>query len=107
MNGLHDGCASLNLRVRWWIAPPKRADALDARDKVLAAVQRQLNAHGIHRPFPTQRILFRERTEDRDGDRGRQREGWPAGRAYVPASRKVADAIAQISRFTPPGGDGE
>ena len=97
--------SSVNLRVRWWIAPPKRADALDARDRVLTAVKHQLTAHGIDLPFPTQQVLFHDQTEDSDGDRGRQREGWPAGQADVPASRKVADAIAQISRpTTPPGG---
>ena len=95
--------SSVNLRVRWWIAPPQRADALDARDKVLAAVKHQLTAHGIDLPFPTQQVLFHDQTEDNDGDRGRQREGWPAGQAYLPASRKVADAIAQISQSTPRG----
>lgn len=93
--------SSVNLRVRWWIAPPKRADALDARDKVLTAVKHQLTSHGIDLPFPTQHILFHDQTEDRDGDRARQREGWPAGGAAVPASRKVADAIAHLSRSEP------
>ena len=72
--------SSVNLRVRWWIAPPKRADAL---------------------------VLFHDHTEDSDGDRGRQREGWPAGQAYVPTSRQVADAIAQISWSTTRRGDDE
>jgi hypothetical protein len=63
------------LRVRWWIAPPKRADALDARDKVLTAVKNQLTAHGIDLPFPTQQILFHDQTEGGDGDRARPREG--------------------------------
>ena len=92
--------SSVNLRVRWWIAPPKRADALDARDRVLTAVKHQLTEHGIDLPFPTQQILFHDQTEESDGDRRRQREGWPAGKADVPASRKTADAIAQISRST-------
>ena len=99
--------SAVNLRVRWWIAPPQRADALDARDKVLTAVKHQLTAHGIDLPFPTQQILFHDQTEDTDGDRGRQREGWPAGKADVPASRKVADAIAQLSRSKPRGRDHE
>ena len=99
--------SSANLRVRWWIAPPKRADALDARDEVLTAVKHQLTAHGIDLPFPTQQILFHDQTEESDGDRSRQREGWPAGKADVPSSRKVADAIAQISSSTPRRADGE
>jgi small conductance mechanosensitive channel len=91
--------ASINLRVRWWIAPPKRADALDARDKVLTAVKQQLTAHGIDLPFPTQQVLFHDQTEDSDGDRARQREGWPAGDADVPPSQKVADAIRHAAGF--------
>ena len=74
--------SSVNLRVRWWIAPPQRADA-------------------------PQEILFHDQTEDSDGDRGRQREGWPAGQAHVPASRKVVDAIARISQSRPRGVHGE
>ena len=99
--------SSVNLRVRWWIAPPKRADALDARDRVLTAVKRQLTAHGIDLPFPTQQILFHDQTEESDGDRVRQREGWPAGQSNAPASRKVADAIEQISGSAAPRVDGE
>ena len=99
--------SSVSLRVRWWIAPPKRADALDARDKVLTAVKNQLTSHGIDLPFPTQQILFHDQTEDSDGDRARQREGWPAGNTDVPASRKVADAIRQMSGSTPRGAAGE
>lgn len=88
--------SSVSLRVRWWIAPPRRADALDARDKVLTALKHQLTSHGIDLPFPTQHILFHDQTEDGDGDRARQREGWPAGHGDVPASRKVADAIRSL-----------
>ena len=99
--------SSVNLRVRWWIAPPKRADALDARDRALTAVKPQLTTHGIDLPFPAQQILFHDQTEESDGDRIRQREGWPAGQSKAPASRKVADAIVQISRSAPPRVDGE
>ena len=70
-------------------------------------VKHQLTAHGIDLPLTTQHILFHVQTEESDGDRGRQREGWPAGQADVPGSRKVADAIAQISRSKPRAVDGE
>ena len=65
-----------------------------------------VTAHGIDLPFPTQQVLFHDQTEDSDGDRGRQREGWPAGQAHVPASRKVVDALAQVSQSTPQRADG-
>jgi small-conductance mechanosensitive channel len=70
--------AAVNLRARWWIAPPARADALDSRDQVLTAIRAALSAHGIDMPFPTQQVLFHDQTEEGDGDRLRQREGWPA-----------------------------
>ena len=43
--------------------------------------------HGIDLPFPTQMILFHDQTEEVDGDRRHQREGWPAG-AHAPAPRR-------------------
>ena len=93
---MHFAPSSVTLRVRWWIAPPKRADALDARDKVLTAIRSDLLENGIDLPFPTQQILFHDQTEDADGDRTRQREGWPAGRTSAPASRKLSDAVRAL-----------
>jgi len=72
------GASSVNLRTRWWIAPPRRRDALDSRDRVLTAIKRSLLQHGIDLPFPTHQVLFHDQTEEEDGDRARQREGWPA-----------------------------
>lgn len=71
--------SSVNLRVRWWIDPPRRRDALDTQDRVLQAVKETLLAHGIDLPYPTRQILFHDQTEESDGDRARQREGWPSG----------------------------
>src|ERR671932_684442 len=34
--------SSVNIRVRWWINPPRRAEALDTRDKVLTAIKNKL-----------------------------------------------------------------
>ena len=90
------GESTVNIRVRWWILPPRRADALDSRDGVLTAIKRALSAHGIDLPFPTRQILFHDQTEETDGDRSRQREGWPAGKAEVPQPRNIAGSIAQL-----------
>jgi small-conductance mechanosensitive channel len=65
------------VRARWWIQPPRRADALDLQDRVLQAIKETLTAHGIDLPFPTYQVLLHNQTEDADGDRTRQREGWP------------------------------
>ena len=79
--------SSVNIRARWWINPPRRADIMDAQDKVLEAIKNTLTAHGIDLPFPTQQILLHDQTEATDGDRKTQREGWPAGQGNVPESR--------------------
>ncbi len=67
------------LRVRWWIEPPRKADLMAARDAVLTRVKQQLAGAGVDLPYPTSQLLFHDQTEDTDGDRTRQREGWPAG----------------------------
>lgn len=67
----------VKIRIRWWIKPPRRADALDIRDQVLCAVKAELTRNGIDLPYPTHQILFHDQTEEADGDRRRQREGWP------------------------------
>lgn len=69
---------NVTLRARWWINPPGRREALDSRDGVLAEMKQRLIAAGIDLPLPTQQILFHDQTEEADGDRRRQREGWPA-----------------------------
>jgi len=80
--------SSIALRVRWW-ARSQRADTLIAQDKVLRAIKRVLyDEHGIDLPYPTQQILFHDQTEETDGDRTRQREGWPAG-SEAPRSRQA------------------
>jgi small conductance mechanosensitive channel len=83
------GDSGVILRARWWIAPPRRSDANDTRDLVLSAIKRKLSANGIDLPFPTQQILFHDQTEETDGDRTRQREGWPAGSSGAPAPRRI------------------
>ncbi len=72
--------SSKNLRVRWWTRP-QRATVVQVRDRVLQAVAEALSGAGVDLPFPTQVVLFHDQTEAIDGDRTRQREGWPAGDA--------------------------
>ncbi|GAB2468603.1 transporter [Hymenobacter qilianensis] len=79
--------SSVNIRVRWWVNPPRQADVLDAQDKVLESIKNKLTANGIDMPFPTQQILLHDQTEVTDGDRRTQREGWPAGKGDVPLAR--------------------
>ncbi len=99
------GGSTVNLRARWWIVPPRRSDALDSRDQVLTAVKRGLAANGIDLPFPTRQILFHDQTETTDGDRSRQREGWPSGKGDVPQPRSIAAAISRTRESHEANGD--
>ena len=74
------------LRVRWWTSP-KRADVLKAQDEVLSSLKNALTAEGIDLPFPVQTVLFHDQTDANDGDRSKEREGWPAGKGSVPKPR--------------------
>lgn len=84
---------SVVIRVRWWIRPPRQIDALDSRNRVLAAIKRRLTENGIDMPFPTHQILFHDQTEETDGDRRHQREGWPVGPGDVPRADRIARAL--------------
>lgn len=70
------GDYSVSLLGRWW-TDSRRSDMIAVQNRVLASVKAKLTAAGIDLPFPTQRVLFHDQTEETDGDRTRQREGWP------------------------------
>jgi len=70
--------SSVNIRVRWW-TEPQQADVVQVRGHVIRAVKRALGEAGINLPFPTNVVLLHDQTGEADGDRTRQREGWPPG----------------------------
>jgi small-conductance mechanosensitive channel len=88
--------SSVNLRARWW-TKPERAAVVQVGREVITAIKEHLDAAGIDMPYPTQVVLFHDQTEDTDGDRTAQREGWPAGK-NPPKSRTLAQALSQLSR---------
>jgi small-conductance mechanosensitive channel len=71
------GDFAVQLDLFFWIDPPQRVEALDVIDRVLERAKAALTRAGIDLPYPTQQILFHDQTETTDGDRARQREGWP------------------------------
>lgn len=73
------GDSTIDLRARWWTGS-RNADQARTRADVLLAIYRTAKEKGIDLPFPTQVMLFHDQTEEADGDRTRQREGWPAGK---------------------------
>lgn len=91
--------STVNIRARWWVQPPSRAEVLDLQDKVLTNIKNTLTANGIDLPFPTQQILFHDQTEATDGDRARQREGWSAGKKEVPKSRSIGGMLRQLAEM--------
>lgn len=92
--------SSVNIRVRWWIDPPRRQDELSSRDKIISALKQKLYVeNGIDLPYPTQQILFHDQTEATDGDRAHQREGWPAGNSKVPQSRSISSSLKQLAQI--------
>ncbi|WP_431191163.1 mechanosensitive ion channel family protein [Leptolyngbya subtilissima] len=91
--------SSVNIRARWWVQPPRRADVLDLQDRVLTNIKNKLTANGIDLPFPTQQILFHDQTEATDGDRTGQREGWPAGKGQVPQPRSISRSLNRLAEL--------
>ena len=75
------------LRVRWW-TDAQRAGVVKVHSRVLPAVYRALDSNGIDMPYPTHVQLFHDQTEETDGNRAKQREGWPAGQGDVPRTRE-------------------
>jgi len=79
--------STVNLKLRWW-AEAARTDQVHVRSRVILAVFRAAKEKQIDVAYPTQVVLFHDQTEDVDGDRRRQREGWPAG-CDPPAPRPI------------------
>jgi small-conductance mechanosensitive channel len=79
--------SSVNIRVRWW-THPQQSDVVHLRGRVISTVKQALGREGIDLPFPTNVVLLHDQTEETDGDRRRQREGWPAGE-HPPAPRHL------------------
>ena len=76
---------TVNLKLRWWGGSP-RIEQVVLKGQVIMAVAKAAKEHGVDLPFPTSVVLFHDQTEEVDGDRAQQREGWPAGK-LPPKSR--------------------
>jgi len=50
-------------------------------------------------PYPTRQILFHDQTEETDGDRSKQREGWPAGNKKVPQPRSISGSLRRLAQM--------
>jgi small-conductance mechanosensitive channel len=89
------GDFSVNIRARWW-TDSVRSSLLKVQSSVIAEIKESLLAHGIDLPFPTQHVLFHDQTEETDGDRSRQREGWPTGEGTQPEASGMAASLDRL-----------
>ncbi len=87
--------SSVNIRARWW-SNSQRVSVVHTRGRVIAAIKRELSQAGIDLPFPTRVVLLHDQTEATDGDRARQREGWPAG-GEAPEPRHLNELIVHAA----------
>jgi small-conductance mechanosensitive channel len=96
------GSSGVDMTARFWINPPRRREAVQSLDHAIEAVRNALTEAGIDLPYPTSQVLWHDQTEEADGDRARQREGWPAGKggATRPRWRAVQEA-AERERDVP------
>jgi small-conductance mechanosensitive channel len=98
------GDSAVLLDLFFWIDPPKRSEVVEVTDRVLARVKPALTGAGIDIPFPTMQVLLHDQTEAVDGDRARQREGWPV-RGDDPPPRWRA-RHGEVGRPRPDGAGG-
>ena len=85
--------STVNIRLRWWIKPPRQTDLLSAQDVVLERIKIALTEAGIDLPFDTQVMLVHDQTEETDGDRTNQREGWPKGQGAMPRPARLLNTM--------------
>lgn len=83
--------STVTLRARWW-TEAQRTKVVHIQAKVIRAIHQAARDHAIDLPFPTSVILFHDQTEETDGDRAAQREGWPAGKNPPKPRRLVQQA---------------
>jgi small conductance mechanosensitive channel len=53
------------------------------------AIKNRVSESGVDLPLPTQIVRFHDQTEETDGDRTRQREGWPEAPGEAPKPRNI------------------
>lgn len=99
------GDSTVNLKARWWTLSTRR-DVVSVRARVLSAIYKAAQDNSIDLPFPTQVMLFHDQTEETDGDRTRQREGWPAGDKPPKPARRLRGVMLEEADIERESGEG-
>lgn len=66
----------VTIRVRWW-TDTERGSVVKNHASVIQKIKYALDDAGIDMPYDTEVLLFHDQTDELDGDRSKQREGWP------------------------------
>jgi small conductance mechanosensitive channel len=101
--------SDVKIRLLYWTQPPRWTNLIRVQDSVIRAIKKRLSENGIDLPYPTTQVLFHDQTEDGDGDRRRQREGWPAKPQDDAQARNLAQVLYRYfghmqQSTTPPNG---
>lgn len=80
----------VTIRARWW-TDTSRASVVTVRSEVIRRVKKALDEARIDMPYDTNVLLMHDQTEETDGDREAQREGWPAPEHDKPKPRWRAE----------------
>ncbi|WP_193164633.1 mechanosensitive ion channel family protein [Microbulbifer hainanensis] len=84
----------VTVRARWW-SDSRQTEVRHIRSDVIRAIKLALDEANIDMPFETCVQLLHDQTEEVDGDRGAQREGWPAADGKAPRPRWKAQSDSQ------------
>lgn len=88
----------VTIRARWW-TDSQRGDVVANRSNVVLGVKKALDLAKIDMPYDTRIHLFHDQTEESDGDRNAQREGWPSpkeGDAPKPRYRAIEEKKKEV-----------
>ena len=88
--------SSVNLRCRWW-TKSDQSSVVHISDAVIRQIKVALDQAAIDMPYPTTVVLFHDQTEENDGVRATQREGWPTD-GNDPPTRRIVDALRERNK---------
>lgn len=98
------GDFAVALRARWW-TNSRRSEVVHVQSNVIIAVKKALNAAGIDMPYETQVHLWHDQTEEFDGVRSKQREGWPPKPGEDDPKARFSKGVAGSGRQTRKAGN--
>ena len=92
----------ITIKARWWHESVRGTEVRTSSD-VIENIAYALTEAGIDMPFETNVMLFHDQTEETDGDRSAQREGWPSTNDNPRPRYKLARPGGDDTRTGRPG----